>query len=315
MSIFRKAESAKVGGKFLVFGETGSGKSTFLTTFPSIACIDSEAGLSNYEDNPNLLLVANTNSVYDVEEAISEIEDEMLSEIKTLGIDSETKIYSGMQVSAMEVEEKRARQKGKDIEDSTVSQRGWGRIKLLNQKLQNLKIKLSSIGVHIVSVAQQDDIKEKKGEQYVKVGVKPNMAKGAEYDFDIVLRFFTQTTRDGEVYKAEVLKDRTGVFKKGDIIDNPSYDYWREYYEGKSKLKERKIDFNSDINKDIDKMQDESAKIETLIAQFKTIAKQMPKKDMIKVQKLCKEKGVDNPLKATDLGAMKEIVEFMTSLQ
>jgi len=36
---------------------------------------------------------------------------------------------------------------------------------------------------------------------------------------------------------------------------------------------------------------------------------------MIKVQKLCKDKGVDNPLKATDLGAMKEIVEFMTSLQ
>lgn len=315
MSIFRKAESAKIGGKFLVFGETGSGKSTFLTTFEKIAAIDSEAGLSNYEDNPNLLFVANTNSVYDVEEAISEIEDEMLGEIKTFGIDSETKIYSGMQISAMEVEERRARQKGKDVDDATISMRQWGKIKLINQKLQNLKIKLSSLGIHIVSIAQAEDLKEKKGDTFIKVGIKPSVPKNFEYDYDVCLRFFTQTTKDGEIYRAEVLKDRTGVFKKGDIIDNPSYDYWREYYESKSKLKERKIDFNGDINKDIDKMQDESAKIETLITQFKTIAKQLPKEDMIKVQKLCKDKGVDNPLKATDLGAMKEIVEFMTSLQ
>ena len=47
---FREAKTAKIGGKFLVYGEPGSGKSTFQLTFPKVACIDSEAGIAHYED-------------------------------------------------------------------------------------------------------------------------------------------------------------------------------------------------------------------------------------------------------------------------
>lgn len=33
---FRKAKAARIGGKFLSYGESGSGKSTFQLTFPKL---------------------------------------------------------------------------------------------------------------------------------------------------------------------------------------------------------------------------------------------------------------------------------------
>lgn len=46
--MFREAKAAKIGGKFLSYGESGSGKSTFQLTFPNVACIDSETGVAHY---------------------------------------------------------------------------------------------------------------------------------------------------------------------------------------------------------------------------------------------------------------------------
>ncbi len=316
MSLFRKAEASKKGLKVLAYGDSGVGKTTFALTFPQIAAIDSETGMSHYENNPNLVFISNTNSAYDVEDAIVEIEDSYLSEIKTFLIDSETKVYDNMQVSAMEVEEKRAKRKGGEIEDSTVSVRGWGRIKLINKRLQNLKISLSSKGINIVSIAQVEDVKEKRGENFVKVGEKPNMAKGVQFDYDIVLKLFTEKTSGGndEVYKAVVEKDRTSVFKKGDIIENPSFDYWKDYYENNNKLKEVVVDFNKDLQKDMSRMEDETDQIEALVEEFKKKIKVLAKDKQMKVQGFLKEKGIDNPLKTDKAEEMKEVLEFMDLL-
>lgn len=316
MSLFRKAESSKIGMKLLAYGDSGTGKSTFGLTFPDIAVIDSESGLAHYEDSPNIKLIANTSSSYDVEDAMDEIEDN-LDEIRTFIIDSETKIYDAMQVSAMEVEEKRAKNKGGNIEDSVVSQRGWGRIKLLNKRLQSLKIQLSSQGVNVVSIAQMDDVKEKRGDSFVKVGEKPNMAKGIQYDYDTVLKLFTEKDVNGnETYKALVEKDRTRVFKKGDIIVNPSYDHWKNYIESKADLKIRTVNFSKDIENDIIKMTDEAEKMDDLIASFKEKMKSFTdeKDKQVKVQKKIKELGIDNPLKTDDFKAMTELLEFMNVL-
>ena len=74
---FRDAKAAKTGGKFLVYGESGSGKSTFQLTFPKVACIDSEAGVAHYEGRDitlnngntynNLVLVDNTSDLDELE--------------------------------------------------------------------------------------------------------------------------------------------------------------------------------------------------------------------------------------------------------
>ena len=79
---FRDAKAAKIGGKFLVYGESGSGKSTFQLTFPKVACIDSEAGVAHYEGRDitlnngntynNLILVDNTS---DLDELESDLDD------------------------------------------------------------------------------------------------------------------------------------------------------------------------------------------------------------------------------------------------
>ena len=149
---FRKAREAKIGGKFLAYGYEGSGKSWFALTFPKVACIDSETGIAHYEGKDitlangntynNLILVDDTSDLDDLEDDIDEAVDS--DEIQTLDIDSETKFYATMQVGATEVEEKKARRKGGDVDDTVVSQRQWGRIKIINMKLQQAKIDLSA---------------------------------------------------------------------------------------------------------------------------------------------------------------------------
>jgi hypothetical protein len=314
MSLFRKPSQAKIGLKVLAYGGFGVGKSTFGLTFPKIAAIDSEAGLSRYENNPNIVQIVNTSSTDDVDTAVSEIE-ENIDQIGTFLIDSETKIYDTMQVSAMEVEERRAQRKGGDVADATVSVKGWGKIKLINKRLQNLKIDLSSKGIHIVGISQMEDIKEKKGENYVKVGEKPSMAKGIEYDYDIVLKLFTKKdTKGEETYHAVIEKDRTGVTKRGQIIDNPSYEYWKEYWEQNSSLKERPTSFVKDVEKDIKSMESDEDKISVLIDEFKTKVKNLSKDNQTKVMPKAKELGIDNPLKTTELKKMQDLLEFINTL-
>ena len=218
---FRTAKATKIGGKFLAYGETGSGKSWFQLTFPNVACIDSEAGIGFYENKPitlnngktynNLKLVDNTSDLDTLEEDLDAFLDgEYEGKINTLSIDSETKFYSTMQISALEVEERRARRKGGDIDDAGISVKQWGRIKLINMKFQQAKIDLSSKGMHIVSIAQQVEVKDDKGEKVI--GYKPDMHKSVGFDYDVVLRFFKKKNKDGDgcTYYAEVIKDRTG---------------------------------------------------------------------------------------------------------
>ena len=171
---FRKAQAAKIGGKFLSYGESGSGKSTFQLTFPRVACIDSETGVAHYEGKDitlnnghtynNLVLVDNTSDLDELEEDLDAFLDgEYDGQIDTLSIDSESKFYATMQIGATEVEERRARKKGGDVDDAGISVKQWGRIKIINMKLQQAKIDLSSKGTHVVSVAQEVEIKDDDG--------------------------------------------------------------------------------------------------------------------------------------------------------
>lgn len=258
---FRKPEAHKVGIKVLIWGKKGVGKSRFLLTFPSIAVIDAETGLAFYEGKDigkNLKLVSNTQSFKELEDDMDTIrEDHKELGIETFAIDSETKVYENIQETVMAVEEKRARRNSRDIDDTNLSQRSWGRIKYVSKKLQNLKIDLSGAGINLVSVAQYDDVKEKKGDQFVVVGGKPVMAKNAEHDYDLVLYMYTEKDSRGKVqYKARVDKDRTDTYKEGDIIESPTYDLWKNEVENLSKNKA----LNTTFAKEQDDVKDEYAK-------------------------------------------------------
>lgn len=235
MSMFRKpATKRRVGLKVLVTGNTGTGKSTFGLTFPQIFALDSEAGIALYEGHEkgkNLLGVSDTQSFKDLEKGIKEINSMVKSKdhcVGTLIIDSESKFYQNLQETLLTVEENRARKAGRDILDASISIRSWGKIKQISTKLQNMKIDLSSKGVNVVSISQLEDVKEKQGDVFVKVGEKPVAQKNIEYDYDIIINLFTELVDGKVIYKGEIKKDRTGKTEVGDIIENPTYDIWAD---------------------------------------------------------------------------------------
>lgn len=273
MGLFRKPAKKKIGLKALVVGERGVGKTRFALTFPDIAALDSENGMTFYEDTEdgkNLKLVANTQSFYDLEDSIDEIADVADDEgIKTIVIDSESKFYANIQETIMNVEEKRARRKGRDVLDANLSVRSWGKIKQISEKLQNKKIDLSSQGINIVSVSQIKDKKEKIGEDFQVVGFDIVMSRGADYDYDLILKLFTEEDGTDISYKGKVLKDRTGTFKTGEIVDNPTYDLWADRVENGGE----KLDTSYSNNKDEDKYE------EAVEEEGKTIVEKM--KDLI----------------------------------
>lgn len=249
LDFLRKPNSRKKGLKVLVYGETGSGKSTFALSFPKIVLVDSEDGDSWYENGErgkNILGVLDTQSYDDLEDALDRLENNT-DEFSTFVVDSETKIYENIQEALQAVEEARASRKGRDVLDANLSMRSWGKIKQLGSRLQNAKIRLASQGINIVSIAQSSEVMEDAGNgTRVKVGEKPNMAKNAAYDYDVVIRLFV---RDNKFY-AQVEKDRTNTIVRGTEIENPSYAIWQELLEGKSNQGEVVAkDFSKDAEK------------------------------------------------------------------
>ncbi len=323
MSLFREPQANKVGLKVLAMGERGSGKSIFGLSFPKVFALDSEAGLAMYENNPNfnqnLLQIANTQDFNDITDAIDEIEDIVEDDpeaVKTLVIDSETNFYNNLTDAVLEIEERKATKKGRDPMDSNVSMRGWGRIKAIGSRLSALKIDLSAKGVNIISVSQMDDVKKKVGDEFVKVGDKPVMQKGAEYHYDIILKIYTEKNAKGElIRKAEVLKDRTTVTKVGDIVENPSYEIWKDYAE--SKQRTAKIASNLSGNKKtaMTQLAEEDKAVKSNSDRLKDL---MGSSEEIKEKALAliKKAKISNPLnpKADEVDKLDEIVNTLEKM-
>lgn len=323
MGIFRKPTERKVGLKVLVTGNTGSGKSVFGLSFPNTYALDSEAGLARYEGNEigkNLLGIANTQSFKELENGIKEINKMVKSKdhgIGTLLIDSESKFYQNLQETCMTIEENKARKNGRDIMDANLSMRSWGKIRQISTKLQNMKIDLSTKGINVVSIAQVEDVKEKQGDNFVKIGEKPVANKNIEYDYDIIVNLFTEESNGLIVYKGEIKKDRTGKTKVGDILENPSYDVWEDINKT-GKIVES--DFQSDVEKDIiatEKEEEETLpkieNIDVLVDKIKFYSSEKEKKKEIVAYLKSKgsEKGLSKACKITDLSAeeLNELIE------
>jgi hypothetical protein len=301
-------------------GEKGTGKSVFELSFPKVYALDSEAGLAWYEGGEyakNLLGIVNTQDFNDVSGAIDEIVDmteEDPDAVGTFSIDSETKFHQNLTDAALQLEEKKAKAKGKDEMDSAVSMRGWGRIKSVATRLQNAKIDLSAKGVNIVSVAQIDDVKTKVGENFVKVGEKPVMQKGAEFDYDVVIKLFVEGEGEDVVHKGVILKDRTSVTRVGQIVENPSYEIWREHIESRKNADKLDSKLRKDANKAINTLEDADIKaaksvIERLTAYMKS--NDEAKEKALKFIKLAK---ITNPATPSD-EELRKIEKFLDKVE
>ncbi|OUN50383.1 hypothetical protein B5G22_00165 [Limosilactobacillus reuteri] len=268
LDMLRKPNSRKKGLKMLVYGQSGTGKTVLGLSFPKIVAVDSEDGYAWYEGTDrakNIVGILDTQSFEDLSNLLDDLEDS-IDEFDTLIVDSETKIHENIQEALIEVEESRALRKGKDVLDANLSIRSYGKIKQLESRLQNLKVKLASQGINIVSIAQaQDEMKDMGSNKRIKIGEKPNMAKNAQFDYDVVLRLFV---KDGK-YMGIVEKDRTETYERGAEIENPSYANW---------AKRLTADDNKGnvIVKDFGKDKEKSK-----VAYEETVVSEMPFKDQV----------------------------------
>ena len=139
------------------------------------------------------------------------------------------------------------------------------------------------------------------------------MHKSVGFDYDTVLEFFTKEEADGTHYYAKVLKDRTKVTKRGDIIENPCYDIWKDYFEGRSKLETNQTSYKNDIKASTESMEDKADKAEELATEFKEVLKSLKdnKDALLADKKLMKEKNVS--LKNLELqlpDTLTELIDF-----
>ena len=327
--IDKKEKMAHIGGKVCIYGTHGTGKSTLAGTWPRICLVDAEDGNAYYlRDNENILKVMETTSASEVQEALDELSDEeFLDLFDTVTIDSGTKLYENMQAAAYEIVEKRARKqkaKGKgagiDMDDLNLSQRDWGHIKRWNQQLATTYILLSHMGKWNVVTSHEKEItkdfKKANGEtERIVIGYRPDLAKKAEHDFDIVIRTYIEETPDGEIkFMCKIDKDRTKVTKRGDIIENPTFDIWREKWESTKKLGVKKLDMSDDVEKSSKKMTSEDEALQEMVSDFKEKMKSLEKTDQTKVVKKLKELGINDPTKTNDIDGMKEVIEFIEAL-
>lgn len=319
---WRKPQQRRQGLKILAYGGDGDGKSCFMLTFPKLAVIDTESKLGVYENderfNKNILGVADTVNYYD---AIELAEDVVKNPkvYNTFVIDSETNLYDSMQVAVMEVEEERAIKNKKSVDDATVSQRGWGKVKLNNARLKNLKAQMSANGTTIISVAHKEDLFQEINGKQIKIGEKPALRKNSGHDYDIVLRFFKEkdiATGDFKFY-AEVTKDTTNTYKVGTKLENVSYDNWRKYIEGNENALKVKTAYDKAIDTTMLTMKQESQDFDSLSKEFVELFKLLKEKDEKNkelVTSLLKEHGVESYKNPEYFEGLKLVIEEMRQM-
>ena len=197
-----------------------------------------------------------------------------------------------------------------------MSVRDWGKLKLNTKRIQATQLMLASKGINIVNVAQEADIKEKRGENWVVVGHKPDLSKGVEFDYDVVLRFITEDDKKNKIvnYKAEVLKDRTGTFKRYDIIDNPTFALWNDTYEQTMSAKESVVNFKKDIYKDIAKEETESANATELADKIKAFIKTANADQKSVIAKAMKSLDNIKDLSSNSIEDLQAIVDLIETL-
>lgn len=243
---FRKFGKNKQGLKILIYGENNTGKSALVLGLKRNIVIDTESKIGSYENDKNYsknnLGVLSTNDYKKCLKTLKTlIHSKELDDISTIILDSETKLFNNLSVSMLEIEEKRAEMKairkvektGKSvdtqflIDDALVSQRGYGKIKLKAETLSSVRAILSEKGKIWVSVSHLKDLKEKVGDQMIKVGDAPDVYKSSPYDFDIILK----TSREKDLisgsykYFVEVEKDTYGIVSNGKKIDITSENF------------------------------------------------------------------------------------------
>lgn len=224
MSLFKKPE-APAGITFMVMGQPGTGKTRFalgvkrVTKLPC-AYIGTDRGSKFYVNDPEIggFLQVETRDAKTIDAAIKELEDDWGASFGAAVVDTVTDMWSA--------EQKDYEKPGKDGAVG-ISMRSWRPLR--NGHEEKLR-RLQGLPMHVFLVCEEKPIYEKRilkgkdGDEVdlVEVGSKEDADKKDAYVCDVRLRFFI----DNGAFCAEVLKDRTGTYAMGEIIENPTVEMW-----------------------------------------------------------------------------------------
>lgn len=320
---FRKPASRRTGLKALFYGENGSGKSLAALDFPKNAVLDSESKIGVYERDPKIMEkiagIADTANYYDTIK-LAETVVKNPKDFQTFTIDSLTNIKNALEVSAMENEEERAKKKGGNIDDSTVSQRGWGKIKLNTMRLDGYIAQASAKGINVIAVAHKKDIMQDAGGKSVKVGEKPDLRANAEHNFDVIIRFYKEKDiASGKTkFMAEVEKDTTRTYEIGMKLENVGYDTFASYLGAQEKEETIETSYDKTIEGNIQEASKEQETHDQLVKEFKELYAELVKADATnkdKVAAILKNNGAEKFNSPENTEGLKKSISQMKELK
>jgi hypothetical protein len=114
----------------------------------------------------------------------------------------------------------------------------------------------------------------------------------------------------------KILKDRTQVTKKGDKIENLSFEIWRQNWEDTKKYGVKAgVNLNIGVEKDIKAYADEEAKADEIIAEWKPLFKGIVESGntaaVKTVNKFIKDKGLNlKALNAESPDVLQELLDL-----
>lgn len=255
---WKKPETKVSGTKIFIYGLEGTRKTRTALTFPKLAYIDTDQGADDYisEFQDNIEMLSDATTFTEVNDNLDDI-GEFLDQIETIVLDTDTKVYENQQHTAMRVAENRAKKNNRLAEGEGLSPKEWGIINMNHDKMLHKLFEYKKDGKIIICVAeakeQKESFQDNSGNTHFRtVGYMPNTAKGIKYDFDIILEM-VKDEKTGKFKGAKVHKDRTGTIEEGEIVENPSYEIWKDAIERKKQgnVKEAKRNMEEDIDRDM----------------------------------------------------------------
>jgi len=204
-SPFQKAEALTKRLKLLVYGATGTGKTTLALKFPGVAMLDMDAGADLYEGDHSIMRAA------DADSAMAAV-DWLLTEKhehRTLAIDPATIYWDALQKKWSDIFLARNKSgKGFKFEFYELQPKDWMTLKAEHKEFFR---KVSLLDMNVVATAREKILYSDDGGMK-KLGDTFDGEKSLPYLFDVVLRLHRGPK--GE-YLATTIKDRTGKLPTG----------------------------------------------------------------------------------------------------
>lgn len=227
MPIQKTDKTKKKPLKILLYGDSGVGKTHFAlhATPPNTLVFDLEGGTDLFEGRVDFYYWTDENgyktqSYKELRKCIDFLKTEEGRKFETFVIDPATVIWNMLQQERQDYKEERAtRQKTNETDLENFTTRDWNIIKKMYKGVLD---ELMALPQNVILIAREKQVVEMRNGEPVFTGEYTyDCEKSTKYFADFVIRLFIDK-KTGKRY-AMIEKDRSGYYKTGDTIENPTF--------------------------------------------------------------------------------------------